>query len=109
MYRQLKTRYKRIGTFVDRVCKITKDESTKLSENDKLAWYDFCMKQLALSYYLKYEKAGYDQLRQSILEILPSQKTNERTLAHLWVGKGCRVARFAAQFVDAMKSRKNLF
>ena len=35
------------------------------------------------------------------------QRTNERTLAHLRGGKGCHVARFAAQFLDVMKSRKN--
>ena len=69
--------------------------------------YDFCMKQLSLSYYLQYGKVGYDQLKQSSLEISPSQRINERTLAHLRGGKGCHVARFAAQFVDVMKSRKN--
>ena len=51
-------------------------------------------------------KIGYDQLRNSSLEILPSQRTNERTLAHLRGGKGYHVARFAAQFVDVIKSRK---
>ena len=65
------------------------------------------MKRLALSYYLQYGKAKYDQLKQSTLGILPSQRTNERTLVHLRGGKGCHVARFAAQFVDVMKSRKN--
>ena len=84
-----------------------KDESIKISGNDKLVRFDFRMKRLALSYYLQHGKSGCDRLRQSSLEILPSQKTNERTLVHLRGGKGCHVARFAAQFVDVMKSRKN--
>ena len=93
--------------FFNRVCKMIKNESIKISGNGKLVRFDFCMKRLALSYYLQYGKAGYDRLRQSTLEILHSQRTNERTLVHLRGGKGCHVARFAAQFVDVIKIRKN--
>ena len=65
------------------------------------------MKRLALSYYLQYGKAKYDQLKQSTLGILPSQRTNEHTLAHLQGGRGCHIARFTTQFIDVTKSRKS--
>lgn len=38
-----------------------KDEWTKFSGNERLVWYDFYMEHLALSYYLEYGKAGYNQ------------------------------------------------
>ena len=39
--------------------------------------------------------------------MLPTQRTNENTLDHFMGGRGCHVARFAAQFVDEMKNRNN--
>ena len=43
-------------------------------------------------------------MRESSLEILPSQRSNEIELSHLRGGDGCHAVRFASQFVDAMKS-----
>ena len=71
-------------------------------------WFDFRTKRVALSHYLQFGPAGYERLRESSLETLPSQRTNERTLSHLRGGSGCHVVKFAAQFVDVMRSsRKN--
>ena len=72
-----------IEYFACRVCKMIKDESKKLSGNDKQVRFDFRSKQVALSHYLQYEKAGYERLRESSLETLPSQMRNECILSHL--------------------------
>ena len=49
---------KELELFVDRVCKMIKDESIKLSGNDKLVQYDFRMKRLALFIIYSMEKQG---------------------------------------------------
>jgi hypothetical protein len=44
-------------------------------------------------------------LRESSLEILPSQRTNEREFAHLG-GEGAHAAVFCSQFIDTIKAGK---
>ena len=64
------------------------------------------MKRLALAHFLEHGKTGHNRLRESSLEILPCQRTNEREPVHLRVGEGCHAARFAAQFADVLKARE---
>ena len=69
--------------FASRVCKMIKDEFKKLSGNDKQVRFDFRSKRVALSHYLQFGPAGYERLRESSLETLPSQMRNEYILSHL--------------------------
>ena len=64
------------------------------------------MKRLALAHFLEHGKTGHNRLRESSLEILPCQRTNEREPVHLRGGEGCHAARFAAQFADVLKARE---
>eukprot|EP00536_Pseudo-nitzschia_multiseries_P008597 jgi/Psemu1/20791/gm1.20791_g len=60
-----------------------KQSVLELSGNDNKVQYDYQMKCLALAYFLDYGKSGYNRLKESSLEILPSLRTNERELSYL--------------------------
>ena len=92
-----------VEIFASRVCKMLQAESKKLSGDDKQVRYDFRMKRLALAHFLEFGKSGYNQLRETSLEILPCVRTNERELVHLRGGEESNAAVFAAQFADALK------
>ena len=77
-----------------------------MSNHNKQQRYDSRIKRLALAHYLQFGKTGYQHLKESSLEILPSDRTNERSLAYLRGGDGCHVPRFSSQFADALKSSK---
>eukprot|EP00536_Pseudo-nitzschia_multiseries_P002489 jgi/Psemu1/5661/gm1.5661_g len=95
-----------ISLFTSQICEMLDAESHKLSGNDKQVRFDHQMKRLALAYFLDYGKAGYNRLKESSLEILPSQRTNECELSCLRGEDGAHAVWFSAQFVDALQIRK---
>ena len=60
-----------------------------------------------MSHFLEFGVSGYQRLRESSLEILPSQRTNEREFAHLKGGEGAHAAVFCSQFIDTIKAGKD--
>eukprot|EP00536_Pseudo-nitzschia_multiseries_P005420 jgi/Psemu1/12527/gm1.12527_g len=95
-----------ISLFTSQICEMLDAESHKLSGNNKQVRYDYQMKRLALAYFLDYGKFGCSVLKESSLEILPSQRTNKRELSYLRGGDGAHAVQFSAQFSDALQDRK---
>ena len=92
--------------FAIRVCKLLESESKKLSGDDKKVRHDYRIKCIALSHFLEFMKSGHKRLRENSLEILPSQRTNEREFLHLKGGEGAHDSVFCSQFIDTIKAGK---
>ena len=77
-YESLVDNYNRdVNAFTARVCDMFESESPKLAGKDTQVQFDYHMKRLALAHYLEFGKSGYQRLKDSNLEILPSHRTNE--------------------------------